>query len=423
MKKGEKWTAGQKMTCGILLAIPMVFFLLLFLSIMNMARTKSAQTDCASNQKQIALAIQMYAQEHNDIMPSTAGFWGAVTANGVNGKILHCPKDKKRVKNSYGQNSSINGLKLEDIINPEDIFLTAEATPESKNILSFNNGAPRHAGKIIASYVDGHVAQSKSPIIFVHANTKLAKDLSNQENYTPDGKYNSAHWNLSKISGNQKVLKKDKHSKLVYDEVSDTVTLSAIGKKASAVAKVDLPAFYPEGVDEASKYWVFSANISFEKSINAKSPVNVAIIFLDEQEKVIAAFSVLCMSKENISRELITLHYNNNVTSPQFEDEIMAPTISLHDAVRDFTGDQYDNVTYGRPYSGLARFTTLSIAAHKDTLYVQYGNSYEFSSQAKIDPTKTNWKKPTTLKIVCFENDLDSATKAIELQSPRFAIK
>jgi|GEM_PF-4902779 len=416
MKEEKKWTAGNKLTCGILLAVYAVFLLLFILPVMNMARNKSLQTTCTSNQKEIALAIQMYAQEHDGIMPSTANFWSVVAADGANSKILHCPKDKRNVKNSYGQNSSINGLKLADIINPEDTFFTAEATPESKNILSFNSGAARHSDGIIASYADGHVVYHKNnPTIFVYASTKLTKDLPANDIYTPNGKYNSAYWSLNKLDGDHKVLKNDKRSKLSYDSKNDIVTVLTIGKNASAVAKVDLPAFYPKDINEANKYWVFSADISFKKSIEAQRLVNVAIIFLDEQEKVIAAFCVFRKFEDNILWEILTLNYNNNNAFPNIEKRITAPTISLY--------DKTTQSMHGDLSSELAYFTPLSIAAHNDTIYVQYGDSYKFSGKAKIDLSKANWKKPTTLKIVCFENDLDGAANAIELQSPRFVIK
>ena len=399
-----------------------IFLVPILVSVHRGARENS----CVSNQKQIALATMMYAQEHDEKMPATTDFWNAIEPYGISEKKLKCPEAGKKVMNSYGQNSSINGLKSDKIYTPETTFLTADARPDSNNIISVDNGDPRHNNKrLVASYVDGHVVSHKiDPIVYVHVNIQLASGLQlNKGIYTPDEKYNSTHWSLSKIGidgDNTKVPADDKHSKLTYD--GKTVTLLAEGNTASAVAKVDLPAFYPKGIDKASEYWVFNTGVSFQKSIHVKSKVlstKTAIILSDDKDKVIAAFYALRVNQEKVMlREIIQLNYNNNLHFPDINDKATEPIISLRD---DKTDLSYFNRLLEDGWLFSHSFAPLSIIAYKNTIYVTYDGHY--NGKVTIDPKKANWKKPTTLKIVCFEGDWEDATNAIELQNPSFVIK
>ena len=360
----------------------------------------------------------MYIQEHNEILPSVANFWSVIN---VSKNILVCPNANKRIPNSYGYNSSISELHLGAIYKPTEVFLIADALPGSGNIISIENGAPRHyrRTKLIASYVDGHVETLTYPhTSFIYASTRLAKGLlKDTDIYTPNGKYNAANWSLNKLADDEKVPAGDKHSKLTYD--GELVALSAIGDKASAVAKIDLFAFYPKSVEKAHEYWAFDTKISLEKSKKDEKKgvqTSIALIFSDEKDRVIAAFYVLREFKEGERKELVLLNYNNNTT---FTSVAKNPTIVLRNESLPLnvnmtaSNKEYD-YTYKRP------FTPLYVTAYDDTILVTYGHN---SGKVTLKPSKADWRKPTTLKIVCFENDSEDVINAIELQNPCFVIK
>ena len=420
MKKHLTFATGQVQLIGLLVVATIVgLIVFVLMPFFNKANEYARGTTCTSNQKQIALAISIYAQEHNETLPSSANFWSNI---GTSGKILKCPSDKNRTINSYGQNSSINGMKLEKIDDPTATFLTADVLPNSGNVISIGNGDPRHRNRLIASHLDGHVSTIKAPASFVYAPNNLMKGLLKYKDiYTPDGKYNSAHWNLSRLDGDQKVPKGDQRSKLTYDAERRTVTLAAMGEKASAVAKVDLSAFYPKNMKMARDYWAFNANISFKKSIykSGMCGMRAAIIFLDEKEKVIAAFYISREFEEGKTYERLLFNYDNNNYFPSAKSKIKTPTIVMYNESM-YTADEWKNSSSGDFRRSAEEFKALSIAARNSIIYFTYSN---WGGNVKIDATKTNWRKPATLKIVCFENGSDGATNAIELQNLRFVIK
>jgi len=175
LKKGISLT-------GLLITIALVAFIFfILLPALKMAKEYGRITACASNQKQIALAIQMYAQEHDGTMPQTVNFWSDI---GTSGKILKCPSDNTKVINSYGQNSSINGLKIKKIDDPIETILTADASPDDGNILSIENGDPRHGGYIIVSYLDGHIGRLGSTKDFPSSIEARSNTISNGETET-----------------------------------------------------------------------------------------------------------------------------------------------------------------------------------------------------------------------------------------------
>jgi prepilin-type N-terminal cleavage/methylation domain-containing protein/prepilin-type processing-associated H-X9-DG protein len=111
------------------------------------AREKARQTTCSNNQRQIATAILMDAQDHEEVLPSADEVWGAIN---LDKRVLICPTAGTKQANGYLYNPACSGVAVGDIRDPTTCWLTADA----------KNGIidPRHSGKLIASYADGHVA-------------------------------------------------------------------------------------------------------------------------------------------------------------------------------------------------------------------------------------------------------------------------
>jgi len=421
MKKHLTYAKGQVQLTGLLIAATIVgLIVLVLIPLLDKVSEYPRQTTCTSNQKQIATAVAMYVQEHDMTMPSTANFWNDI---GVSGKILKCPTANKRIQNSYGQNCSVNGLKIEKIYDPAGTFLTADVRPTSGNIISIGNGDPRHNKRLIASYVDGHVCLIEAPASFVYAPNDLAKGLPKDKDiYTPNGKYNASHWSLGKLDGDQKVAADDKRSKLtVSSNWYNIITLAAIGEKASAVAKVDLSTFYPKDIKRASDYWAFSSDISFEKNINKSGMLatRTAIIFLDEKKRVIAALYILRKAEEGILYERLLLNYDNNKNFPIAKSKIKTSTIVMRYKSMN-VADEWKNSDNSEFRRSTEDFEPFSIAVRNNILYVSYG---EWNGKTQINLNKANWKRPTTMKIICFENEFDGVTNAIELKNLRFVLK
>ncbi|HEY3378673.1 MAG TPA: LamG-like jellyroll fold domain-containing protein [Armatimonadota bacterium] len=153
----------------VVIAIIAILAAILF-PVFGKAREKARQAQCTSNQKQLALAFQLYSQENEEKLPPA--FTTDANSNGqyeagdtlawmdavnmpAGGKMLHCPSREKTAVfiSDYAYDSALSGLSLADIANASSVVLTADSTSPAGSYAS----NPPHAGKLICAYVDGHV--------------------------------------------------------------------------------------------------------------------------------------------------------------------------------------------------------------------------------------------------------------------------
>ena len=174
----------------VVIAIIAILAAILF-PVFSKAREKARQSTCTSNQKQIALGIQMFIQENDETLPGI-DVWSNV---GISGKVLQCPTAGKKLANAYVYNRSILDAGFAEIKNPTRVFLSADglheatATPVVTTANMAYNAADivaRHDGNIIASFVDGHVETTKGGRFIVknvfpgtRVGTKVNLDLFN----------------------------------------------------------------------------------------------------------------------------------------------------------------------------------------------------------------------------------------------------
>jgi prepilin-type N-terminal cleavage/methylation domain-containing protein/prepilin-type processing-associated H-X9-DG protein len=131
------------------------------------ARQKAWQTTCVNNQRQLATGILLWAQDHDEILPGATSMWGDVNApRGV----VHCPVTNVRTQpNGYAYNARIAGTALGEITDTTVELLTADGTLASDNTFVMGDEIdPRHGGKSVAAFVDGHVeAQAAFPFPYI----------------------------------------------------------------------------------------------------------------------------------------------------------------------------------------------------------------------------------------------------------------
>jgi|GEM_PF-602029 len=159
----------------VVIAIIAILAAILF-PVFSKAREKARQSTCTSNQKQIALGIQMAIQENDETFPAASSIWSSI---GVSGKVLQCPTEGKSAANAYGYNKFLDSKGYADIGDPTLIALTTDVIPSLKDNLMVAgiDMSKRHDGSLIASYVDGHVATSKSDPVLIIAKTSIVAGL------------------------------------------------------------------------------------------------------------------------------------------------------------------------------------------------------------------------------------------------------
>jgi prepilin-type processing-associated H-X9-DG protein len=132
------------------------------------AREKARQTQCLNNQKQIATAVLMYAQDHDELCPSPATVWGDL---GLDKGVLQCPTLGNKIPNGYLYSIDVAGKALGELPrNPDTMLMSIDGLTYKMALLQDNATAPqanvayyakqfdaRHLGKVIAAFADGHV--------------------------------------------------------------------------------------------------------------------------------------------------------------------------------------------------------------------------------------------------------------------------
>jgi prepilin-type N-terminal cleavage/methylation domain-containing protein len=76
----------------VVIAIIAILAAILF-PVFAKAREKARQSSCLNNQRQIAVAILMYAQDHDEVLPDESNVWPEIN---VDRNILMCPTKGKR---------------------------------------------------------------------------------------------------------------------------------------------------------------------------------------------------------------------------------------------------------------------------------------------------------------------------------------
>jgi prepilin-type processing-associated H-X9-DG protein len=125
------------------------------------ARARAQASACQSNLKQVSLAMLMYTQDWDETLPPTRGWPERLYPYTRNHQLLVCPSDRDPHRSepgdralSYTMNAALDRRSLLNVARPaEEIGLFDGSAPVGgSDAASF-----RHAGHLVAGWVDGHV--------------------------------------------------------------------------------------------------------------------------------------------------------------------------------------------------------------------------------------------------------------------------
>jgi len=141
----------------ILVVIGIIAVLLaLIFPVLSMVREKMRQGTCLSNQRQLAMNFSMDAQGSEERLPTADVVW---TLPNLNRKILICPV-KSHLPNGYAFNGALCGVSISSCKYPSGTIVTGDASDAAVANGNIANSSdeydPRHGGKAIVSYLDGH---------------------------------------------------------------------------------------------------------------------------------------------------------------------------------------------------------------------------------------------------------------------------
>lgn len=108
-------------------------------------------TLCMSNQKQIAQAAMMNAQEQDEVLPSVSELLPLVPE-----KVLRCSA-RCDIAVGYGYNQALQGRKLDDIVDASIMLLSADGGNAAHLITGPSDiVTTRHSKQAVIAFVDGH---------------------------------------------------------------------------------------------------------------------------------------------------------------------------------------------------------------------------------------------------------------------------
>jgi prepilin-type N-terminal cleavage/methylation domain-containing protein/prepilin-type processing-associated H-X9-DG protein len=157
----------------VVIAIIAILAAILF-PVFAKAREKARQTTCTSNQRQIGVSIQMYAQDHEESFPvdPITSSWTKSFGTYAEDGMYNCPSHEANGNAGYpeyGLNQYLltsSGVALGDIVDPATTLMLADLnmTPLNPNPTAELRGTElnididsRHNNGAVLTAVDGHV--------------------------------------------------------------------------------------------------------------------------------------------------------------------------------------------------------------------------------------------------------------------------
>jgi len=149
----------------VVIAIIAVLAAILF-PVFARAREKARQTTCSSNQRQLAVALTMYTQDHDGKFPSDPGqsAWPSGIGDLVTEtKMFSCPTSNKGTAGApdYGLNDYLFGTDMAASSNPAKCLMLADssgANTPKYSLANFNTDIKaRHSASVILACLGGDV--------------------------------------------------------------------------------------------------------------------------------------------------------------------------------------------------------------------------------------------------------------------------
>lgn len=243
----------------VVVAIIAILAAILF-PVFEKARQKAYQTTCLNNQKQLCTAAQLYAQDHEEVLPAAKGWIATLATAGIAGQGWDCPSSNRlgsAAAPDYVYNLEVAGQSIGDLASPTTTMMTtdgihdATADTELQVAYSGRDTERRHKNGFIVSYLDGHVAWANCVATAVPETYLLSLNLS-----------------------------------------ADTVTLDSAGRVASVVCKTAAGTLLAEQTNATLRPWFLPNGMGGRPTLQFKGGESLEIALpLDNPEaRTIAGF-------------------------------------------------------------------------------------------------------------------------------------
>ncbi len=149
--------AGVIVSAIFLLMIPM--FAAMLLPALAAAKQKAEAINCVNNEKQLALAVRVYSEDHTNQLPPATTWCDAIKANVGSEKVFKCVAANSSSRCDYAFNAKLGGLDESKIAPDTVMIFESDAGWNANGGPELMIGKPRHARLFVVTFVDGSVQQ------------------------------------------------------------------------------------------------------------------------------------------------------------------------------------------------------------------------------------------------------------------------
>ncbi len=145
-------------TLPYLIDAPLTLQAVMLRPVLEKSRANARKAACLSNIKNLTIAAQAYAMEHDDRLPE-ADRWVEELRPYINNEaILKCPDDESEALSSYAMNQTLSGKSLGEIEDPASVVLFYETASPGENPVGGEDdlASPRHLEGNNYAFADGH---------------------------------------------------------------------------------------------------------------------------------------------------------------------------------------------------------------------------------------------------------------------------
>lgn len=141
----------------VVIAIIAILAAILF-PIFAKAREKARQTNCLSNQRQIALAVSMWSQDNNELFPISSLFWSTTIGSTLSPKVLQCQDNPSSVANGYIFDNYLSSLAIAHVTDASAQMITADGLTSTSLSASLGvNNIAGLAGDLVPRHNNGYI--------------------------------------------------------------------------------------------------------------------------------------------------------------------------------------------------------------------------------------------------------------------------
>lgn len=149
--------SGTIVSAVFVVMIPI--FAAMLLPALAAAKQKAQEINCVNNEKILAQAVLVYADNHNKRFPHAASWCDDIKANVGVEKVFQCPAVRTGNRCDYAFNAKLDGMDESKIAPTTVLIFESDGGWNANGGAELMIGQSRHARRFVVAFADGSVQQ------------------------------------------------------------------------------------------------------------------------------------------------------------------------------------------------------------------------------------------------------------------------